>query len=122
MALLSGPWQQLINWYSQQIDYPNIVKETGGASVLSIENILKTLLLKTVPRFMYDFFDDQEIKLFVVEAHAGEWLYTIGGQSIDFQAEVATFPNRSRAEEEGFYHAFLELEKRSSSIKPSGSE
>jgi hypothetical protein len=108
-------WKLLLDWHLEQVaprrsgveELDQVAKNFSA----NHEKILKNLIYYTVPRFLYDFFDCYELKMFVREEYRSKWLFEI----VDGPEEsVATqrYDSRTVAEEAGFYQAFALLNKR----------
>lgn len=102
-------WNELKKWYWQLVvpqstgveDIDKAVKDTS----INVETVLRNLLYFTIPRFLYEFFDENDIKIFISPEINGHWDYNI--RSSDRQHENGQgFLSRVLAEEQAFMAAF----------------
>lgn len=102
-------WSHFLSCYDIIFNKPDPQTPTGKETIgkNDLEKIAKTLLIKTNPRFLYDFFDDLKLFLFILPE---DNTFKILVHGITGLETGERFFNRQTAEQQGFVYCFELLE------------
>ncbi|SEW21729.1 hypothetical protein SAMN05428988_3243 [Chitinophaga sp. YR573] len=101
-----GAYNRMLKWYEEKSQISTI--PSIDFSIKDIERSIRALLFNSPGRFLYDFFDEIQIRICVLWEADGIWQYKVTSDVVSVHEKK--YGDRILAEEEGMLAAFQILE------------